>query len=426
MRPSSRSRAAATGLVVAPSTAPGPSASPSPAALPRAVLPAALLALFLAGCAPDGTGDETEAPASPRATQADPADWEPFSLPSSPTAWQGELPCADCEGILTTLLLDPDGTFRKDEAYRGLPASRAAEGDTLMGTFGRWTLEADDRRIRVDGGPDGPRYFRVASGGALRALDTAGDEIETEQNLELARLSSPPSLDGRIHTWGHFRYMADAALFVPCSSGVQLPVAMEGGYLALERAYLDRSGPGEVEPGAPWPVRLHGSVEARPAMEGDGTERSFVVEAFEPGTPPRGCPGAEVAQALDGVTWRLVALDGEPVEDTSPPGDPSAEGAGEEAQEPPRWDRPTLEWSAEDGRLAGTGGCNRFTGPGVLRGSQLVATGALASTMRYCEGAMELEQAYTGILAEGGSLRIDDGTLRLFQGPRERARFERE
>lgn len=161
-------------------------------------------------------------------------------------------------------------------------------------------------------------------------------------------------------------------------------------------------------------------------MEGDGTERSFVVEAFDPGTPPRGCPGAEVAQGLDGVTWRLVALDGVPVEGTSPPGDAATEGAGEEAEEAPRWDRPTLEWSTADARLAGTGGCNRFTGPGVLRGARLVPTGALASTMRFCEGAMELEQAYTGILAEGGHLRIDNGVLRLFQGPRERARFERE
>jgi len=35
-----------------------------------------------------------------------------------------------------------------------------------------------------------------------------------------------------------FRYLADAAQFEECLTGRSYPVAMEGDYLALERAYL--------------------------------------------------------------------------------------------------------------------------------------------------------------------------------------------
>jgi copper homeostasis protein (lipoprotein) len=359
-------------------------------------------ALFLfGGCAP---GADTPTP--PAGDPAPPAGAVGFTVPDAPRAWRGVLPCADCAGIHTTLELRPDGTFRIDAAYLGLAPERIAEGDTLFGSRGRWTLDGDPGRIRLDGGLDGPRFFRGAEGGALRALDRSGAEIETEQNLALDPLSSLPSLGGGLREDGLFRYVADAATFAPCSGGIQTPVAMEGAYRELEAAY----GGAAPEPGALVRVFLEGRVEARPAMEGEGTEDAFVVETFTlPGSADgdRPCALGELHRALEERAWRLVALEGEPVQ-----------GAGPEA--------PTLLWRPEvwgTGSVTGSGGCNRFTGRAALRGAMLFVAGPIASTRVYCEGAMELENRYFVVLDAGGYLRLEGDTLRLFRGPVEAARF---
>lgn len=380
--------------------------------------------LLFGGCAP-----EADTPRPPAGDPAPPEGAASFTVPDAPRAWQGVLPCADCAGINTILVLDPEGTFRMDQAWLGLREDRIAEGDTLFGTRGRWTLDAGGTRIRLDGGSDGPRYFRGAregaqgeaqgdaQGGALRALDMAGGEIETEQNLELAPLGAVPTLEGRLREDGLFRYVADAATFAPCAGGVQTPVAMEGAYRELEAAY----GEAAPEPGALVRVFLEGRVEARPAMEGDGTEDAFVVEAFTlGGAQARPCATEALHRALEGEegyggdAWRLVTLDGEPL-------DGASAGSGEEA--------PTLQWRPEvwgTGSVTGTGGCNRYNGQGALRGAELFVRGPIASTRMYCEGRMELESRYFLVLDAGGYLRLDEGggTLRLFRGPREVARFE--
>ncbi len=368
-------------------------------------VPAALL-LLAAACGP---AEEPDAPpAAPAAASIDAATTgEAFPVPDAPTAWRGQLPCADCEGILTTVRLAPDGHAQLEEIYQGLSAERAAGGDTVSATRGRWTLDAGGSRIRIDGGPDGPRFYRAGDGGGLRALDRSGGEIASGLNYDLDRLGSPPDMGGTLREQGNFSYMADAALFVPCASGIQTPVAMEGAYLELERAYLERG----AAPGSTMRVSLTGSIEARPAMEGDGTEPVFVVREWSEGAAGAPCAAAATADAVAGAEWRLVELEGE-----SLPGAPEEGGP---------YDTPSLSWDREEARIAGSGGCNRFTGRGVLRGTELVGQEAMASTMRFCEGVMELEDRYLRILSIGGHLRLDDGALRLFQGPREVARYER-
>ena len=58
--------------------------------------------------------------------------------------------------------------------------------------------------------------------------------------------ADPPTVETRR---GRFTYMADAALFEDCGSGLRFPVAMEADYLAAERAYLETA-----------PLRLTGPV----------------------------------------------------------------------------------------------------------------------------------------------------------------------
>lgn len=86
---------------------------------------------------------------------------------------------------------------------------------------------------------------------------------------------------------GLFTYMADAALFEDCSSGRRYPVAMEVGYLELERAYLEQ----RTEPGAPLLVLIRAGIEQRPPMEGDGEIDTLIVEAFEEAFPGEDCGG---------------------------------------------------------------------------------------------------------------------------------------
>jgi len=84
---------------------------------------------------------------------------------------------------------------------------------------------------------------------------------------------------------GLFTYMADATLFEDCASGLRYPVAMEGGYLELERAYLEQ----RTEPGAPLLVLIRAGVEKRPPMEGDGEINTLIVEEFETAFPGEDC-----------------------------------------------------------------------------------------------------------------------------------------
>jgi heat shock protein HslJ/uncharacterized lipoprotein NlpE involved in copper resistance len=296
-----------------------------------------------------------------------------FELGESPTSWQGER---------TTLTLGPDGTYRRLDA-----------GNTPLGTMGRWhrvTGTPGDIALVT---PAGEReLWRAVSGGGLQALGVEGSPMSA---VPLVVHDGDP-----VHATGLFSYFADAALFVTCGSGIQLPVAMEEEYLSLERRYGESPAAG----GAPLLVRVTGRVEARPAVDAEGTQPTLVVEGWEEddGAP---CPAGDTRSALLEGAWTLVAIDGDPV------GDPGERGA------------PTLRWT-EPSQIAGFAGCNQFSGRGVLRGTLLVS-GPLAATRMFCEGSMDLEARYLEILGAGGAWLRDGAHMVLHDGPEERARFAR-
>ena len=62
---------------------------------------------------------------------------------------------------------------------------------------------------------------------------------------------------------GEFTYMADAAMFRDCATGLRFPVAQTGDYLRTEREYTARSqGVGD-----PVHVRLRGHIDLMPSAE---------------------------------------------------------------------------------------------------------------------------------------------------------------
>lgn len=94
-------------------------------------------------------------------------------------------------------------------------------------------------------------------------------------------------------------------------------------------------------------------------------------------------PGA--AQDISG-SWSAIELAGEPVRGPSV--------------------------SFDDGRLTGSGGCNRISGSAVITGVD-VKFGPLISTRMMCDGKMEAEAAFIAALEAAKTIEEIDGVLTL-------------
>lgn len=122
----------------------------------------------------------------------------------------------EVDGSTTQLDLWPDQSFHykaDDLAYAG-KWHADPKRDGIVLDLGNETVVLEVRnaqRLRPEGAPE----------------DGAQD-LETLETFSAAALALPVS--------GMFTYFADAALFVHCATGRTYPVALEGDYLALERA----------------------------------------------------------------------------------------------------------------------------------------------------------------------------------------------
>jgi uncharacterized lipoprotein YbaY/heat shock protein HslJ len=218
---------------------------------------------------------------------------------------------------------------------------------------------------------------------------------------------SPPEPDAEpeesaagLELAGSFSYMADAALFEDCRDRRVYPVAMEGAYLELERAYLDA----DVEPGQPLMVQLEGRFLERPAMEGDRMEVMLVVDSFEAIRPEQSCI-PPVTEPLLNTYWRLIEVEGREV--TTPEGQREAH----------------MILSPQDSRVKGHAGCNNFFGGYRLDGDRL-SFGQTGATMMACPAGMDTEQAFLAALGAVDRYAVDGAILSLFQGETLLARFE--
>jgi heat shock protein HslJ len=108
---------------------------------------------------------------------------------------------------------------------------------------------------------------------------------------------------------------------------------------------------------------------------------------------------------LEDVYWKLVELDGKPVDATACPQEPH------------------LLFLSEGSRLAGSGGCNRLAGTYEATGDELRFQ-PIAMTRMACEqSVMELEHAVAAALRATESYHIEDNELALCEGERVRARL---
>lgn len=148
-----------------------------------------LLMFGLLGLAACGREMPTEAEAGAKQAGV-PEDVAPPLTEDFERTWLGVLPCADCDGIQTRLVLRGENGARRyllEETYLG------AEGDNAFVQEGEWTeetlqLEGVDTPVyRLD--PDGPsRWFWVQPDGGLEMLEAEGRASLNGLDYRLQRL----------------------------------------------------------------------------------------------------------------------------------------------------------------------------------------------------------------------------------------------
>ena len=200
-----------------------------------------------------------------------------------------------------------------------------------------------------------------------------------------------------------FSYLADAASFTECLTGRRFPVSQERDYLALERAYLGaRQTPGES-----LLVTLDGRLTTRPVGEGEALKDATVVERFERVWPGETCARQAFSTAsLTNTYWRPVEIARKP---------PTVAADQRE---------PHLMLVPGENKLRGFAGCNQFMGRYEVKENSVSFTG-VATTRKYCEGAMDQEQEFLRALEATASYKIVGEALDLYDADSKLlARFE--
>ncbi|EBV1617769.1 envelope stress response activation lipoprotein NlpE, partial [Salmonella enterica] len=148
-------------------------------------------------------------------------------------SWRGVLPCADCEGIETSLFLEKDGTWVMNERYQGV-----REEPSSFASYGTWARTAD-KLVLTDS--NGEKSYYRAKGNALEMLDREGNPVASQLNYTLVPVTASLPVTP-MPLRGMYVYRADAATFTDCATGKRLPVASNA---QLERGYLTAKGEAE-------------------------------------------------------------------------------------------------------------------------------------------------------------------------------------
>ena len=145
-------------------------------------------------------------------------------------SWRGVLPCADCEGIETTLFLEKDGTWVMNERYQGVSREPSS-----FASYGIWARTAD-KLVLTDS--KGEKSYYRAKGDKLEMLDRDGNPIESTLNYTLESVKASLPITPMVMR-GMYFYMADAATFTDCATGKRVAVANNA---QLERGYAAARG----------------------------------------------------------------------------------------------------------------------------------------------------------------------------------------
>lgn len=319
--------------------------------------------------------------------------------PSVPASYIGELPAASGGPVRWQIDLMPGRRFQSRQTFVGQPAPNRFDD------IGRYRFDARTRRLELRGARDERLWFELHRDG-LRKLDREGQRIVSPSghNDVLARQPRSAPIEPRVVATGLFTYMADAASVVLCPDGRRLPVAMQGDYLALERAY---TGAEKAQAGQPLLVSFDGTIAQRPSAEESQPPRpTHVVERFGKVWPRETCGVPWADSPLRNTTWKLVRLNGEP-----------ARAFANQRE-------PHLIFDAKAQRVAGSGGCNRLTGSFEVDGD-VMRLPPMVGTRVACAQGMAQEKAFVDALGKVATWQARGSHLDLFDAQRQVvARFE--
>lgn len=102
--------------------------------------------------------------------------------------FQGVLPCADCGGILTNLVLNTDSsTYKVTETYQGKHS-----GDTVLTAAGSYIRKLSEGDASIvyqlnSSRPEDVRYFKAKGDSAVVMLDKQQKEIAGKLNYNLLK-----------------------------------------------------------------------------------------------------------------------------------------------------------------------------------------------------------------------------------------------
>lgn len=187
-------------------------------------------------------------------------------------SWRGILPCADCEGIETSLFLAKDGTWVMNERYQGVTKEPSS-----FASYGTWARTAGKLVLTDSKGEKS--WYRV-KGDNLESLDQEGNPITSALNYTLAPVkASLPTTPMAMR--GMYFYMADAAIFTDCATGKKMAVASNA---QLERDYAVARGT-ETKP-VLLVVEGHFTLEANP-------DTGEMVKTLQPDSNTKFIPGKD-------------------------------------------------------------------------------------------------------------------------------------
>ncbi len=334
------------------------------------------------------TAEESEEPRED-SEEAEDSDEPGDPLGTLPATFTGMLPCSDCAGIRIELTLLQGGAFMRRTTYL------REDHDASYYQLGKWLLSRDRRNLTLRGERQGDARWTIENGETLRSLDSGGTAVDSDEPHELKRTDDAGPLAPRLRLEGMFRYMADAARFRDCASGLQWPVEMSDDYPALEREYGRR----RVRPGSELMVSLHGRIEERPKMDGEGTEPTLVVERFLAAMPGRRCDDdrrngeGQGRTGLENNRWRPTRIGTRTVTLSA------------------REREPWIHFDSREKRITGSGGCNRIGGSYVAGGTTL-RFGPIIATKMACP-SMDLETAFLRALDQTRRYRVSGRFLDL-------------
>jgi copper homeostasis protein (lipoprotein) len=274
--------------------------------------------------------------------------------------------------------------------------------DANFDDIGSWVVSSDRAMLLLKGGREAPEMFAIKDQETLRKLDIEGHEITSPLNYDLRRTKSVEPLEPRLAMRGMYRYFADAGLFTECLTRRRWPVAQEKDNAALESAYVKA----RLTPGEELLINLEGQIAMRPKMEGKGAQPSVVVERFIGVSPVETCGARFSSAALENTYWKLIRLGDKLV------------------TVPAKQREPHFVLDSKTKRIAGFGGCNRFTGTYQQSGDRLTF-GKMAMTFMACAEGMEIERDFLAAFEQVRSWKIFGEHLELLDDNRGfLARFE--